>query len=264
MYYRPRLIPCLSLQDKGLVKTTKFSNPRYLGDPINVVKIFNDKGVDELCILDITATSENRDPDFEYLEDIAREAFMPLSYGGGITNLDQVKKIFFIGYEKVVINTAFIKKPQLITEAAEFAGSQSIVVSIDVKNELLGRRSCYINDGKTKVTTDPVSLAQRAEELGAGEILLNSIDRDGLMQGYDLKLVKDVVNAVSIPVIACGGAKDIYDFKKVLQEGGAHAAAAGSFFVYYGTQKAVLITAPEEKDLISIGIYQQSNIQEVL
>lgn len=257
MFYRPRLIPCLLLKEQGLVKTTKFSNPRYLGDPINAVKIFNGKGVDELCILDITATSENRSPDFDYLKDVASEAFMPLSYGGGITNMEQIKKLFFIGYEKVIINTAFAQNPQFIREAADFAGSQSVVVSIDVKIELFGKRNCYINDGKTKISMDPVTLAKTAEELGAGEILLNSINRDGMMQGYDIKLVKDVVGAVSIPVIACGGAKDIYDFKKVLHEGGAHAAAAGSLFVYYGEQKAVLITAPEEKDLIEIGVYQQ-------
>lgn len=257
MYDRPRLIPCLLLKEQGLVKTTQFSNPRYLGDPINAVSIFNGKGVDELCILDITATSENRGPDLDYLKDIASEAFMPLSYGGGITDIEQIKKIFFIGYEKIIINTAFIRNPQLIREAADFAGSQSVVVSIDVKNDWLGRRSCYINDGKTKVGIDPVTLAKKAEELGAGEILLNSIDRDGMMKGYDIKLVRDIVGAVSIPVIACGGAKDMYDFKKVLQEGGAHAAAAGSLFVYYGSHKAVLITAPEEKDLFDIGVYKQ-------
>ena len=256
MYYRPRLIPLLLLKDHDLVKTTKFSNPRYLGDPINAVKIFNGKGVDELCILDITATSDNRDPDFNYLQDIASEAFMPLSYGGGITNIEQIKKLFFIGYEKVVINTSFVKNPQLIREAADFVGCQSIVVSIDVKDELFGKRNCYINAGKTKAGMDPVTLAKKAEKFGAGEILLNSINRDGTMQGYDIKLVKDIVDAVSIPVIACGGAKDIYDFKEVLQDGGAHAAAAGSLFVYYGEQKAVLITAPEEKDLIKIGLYK--------
>lgn len=255
MYLRPRLIPCLSIQNQNLVKTTKFSNPRYLGDPINAVKIFNGKGVDELCILDITATSDNRGPDFDYLKDIASEAFMPLSYGGGITNLSQIEKLFFIGYEKIVINSAFINNPTIIKDAANIAGSQSVVVSIDVKNELLGKRTCYINDGKTKTHMDPIDLAKRAEELGAGEILLNSISRDGTMQGYDIKLVKDIVNAVTIPVIACGGAKDIYDFKNVLQEGGAHAAAAGSLYVYYGEQKAVLITAPDEKELVRIGVY---------
>ncbi len=256
MFYRPRLIPCLTLSEQSLVKTIKFSNPRYLGDPINAVKMFNGKNVDELCILDITATDDNRGPDFEYLKDIASEAFMPLSYGGGITSLEQIKKLFFIGYEKVIINTAFVNNPQLIRDAAAFAGSQSVVVSIDVKTELLGKRNCYIGDGKLKVKTDPIALAKIAEELGAGEILLNSISRDGTMLGYDIKLVNDVVTAVSIPVIACGGAKDIHDIKKVLQEGMAHAAAAGSLYVFYGEQKAVLITVPDEKDLVEIGIYQ--------
>jgi imidazole glycerol-phosphate synthase subunit HisF len=256
LYSRPRLIPCLSIQDRGLVKTTKFSNPRYLGDPINAVKIFNGKGVDELCILDITASSENRGPDFEYLKDIASEAFMPLSYGGGITNITEVEKLFYIGYEKVIMNTSFIRNPDLIKNAVDVAGSQSVVVSIDVKNEFFGRRSCFINDGLTKIKENPVTLAKKAEELGAGEILLNSITNDGTMKGYDIDLVKDVSEAVSIPVIACGGAKDILDFKRVLEEGGAHAAAAGSLFVYYGSKKAVLITAPEEQELVKLGVYK--------
>ena len=257
MYSRPRLIPCLLIKDQGLVKTTKFAKPRDLGDPINAVKIFNGKGVDELCVLDIMASLENRGPDFEYLKDIASEAFMPLSYGGGITRLDQAERLFFIGYEKVIVNTAFVKRPELVREMADVAGSQSVVVSIDVKDELFGKRACYINDGKTKMNVDPVELAKKAEQMGAGEILLNSITRDGTMQGYDLRLVKDVVEAVSVPVIACGGAKDIYDFKRVLHEAGAHAAAAGSLFVYYGPQKAVLITAPGEEELAEVGIYKQ-------
>ena len=256
MYYRPRLIPCLLIQNQNLVKTTKFSNPRYLGDPINAVKIFNGKGVDELCILDITAASDNKEPDFDYLKDIASEAFMPLSYGGGITKLSQIEKLFFIGYEKVIINTAFHKNPELIKEASQVAGRQSIVVALDIKYDLFGKYLCYINDGKTKVNIDPVSAAKKAEELGAGEILLNSINRDGTMQGYDIKKINEVVSAVTIPVIACGGAKDITDFKEVLEVGGAHAAAAGSLFVFYGEQKAVLITAPDEKDLVRMGIYR--------
>lgn len=255
MYIRPRLIPCLSLKNCGLVKTTKFSNPRYLGDPINTVKIFNGKGVDELCLLDITASSENRGPDFEYLKDIASEAFMPLSYGGGITTLDEIKKLFYIGYEKVILNTSFVLNPNLITEAVKFAGSQSIVVSIDVKNEFFGKKSCYIKDGTTKINIDPITLAKQAEQLGVGEILLNSITLDGTMKGYDIDFVKNVTSAVSIPVIACGGAGSVADFKKVLNNGGAHAAAAGSLFVYYGREKAVLITVPEEEVLIEMGIY---------
>ena len=256
MFYRPRLIPSLLIKEHGLYKTTKFSHPRYLGDPINAVRIFNGKGVDELCILDITASTENRSPDFDYLKDIASEAFMPLSYGGGITTVEHAEKLFYIGYEKVIINTAFVKDPDLITAIARTAGNQSVVVSIDVKTELLGKRSCYICDGSIKAGSDPITLAKKAEQLGAGEILLNSISRDGMMQGYDINLVRDVSNAVSIPVIACGGAKDIHDFKRVLTEGKAHAAAAGSLYVYYGEEKAVLITAPDEKDLIAIGIYK--------
>jgi cyclase len=258
MYHRPRLIPCLTMINRGLVKTVKFSNPRYLGDPINAVKIFNGKGVDELCILDIEATKEKRGPDFDYLKDIASEAFMPLSYGGGITHLSEIEKLFYIGYEKVIINTSFVTNPELIQDAVNLAGSQSVVVSIDVKNELFGRK-CYIANGATKTKDDPVTLAKKAEKLGAGEILLNSITYDGTMKGYDIELVRGITQAVSIPVIACGGAKDIHDFKSVLEEGGAHAAAAGSMFVYYGSQRAVLITAPEERDLIQYGIYKNLN-----
>ena len=257
MYYRPRLIPCLSIINQDLVKTTKFKNPRYLGDPINAVKIFNDKGVDELCILDITGSKEGRGPQMEYLHDIASEAFMPLSYGGGITTIEQMQKLFHMGYEKVIVNTAFYNNPKLITEAADLAGSQSIVVSIDVKTEILGKRNCYSVDGTVKSGKDPVTMAKKAEELGAGEILLNSINNDGMMTGYDLKLVRSVSETVNIPVIACGGAGTIIDFKKVLQEGKAHAAAAGSLFVYYGSEKAVLINVPEEKELEEIGIYSK-------
>lgn len=255
MYYRPRLIPCLTLMKHSLVKTTKFKNPRYLGDPINAVKIFNGKGVDEMCILDIKATAENRGPDFDYLKDIASEAFMPMSYGGGITKISEIEQLFYIGYEKVILNTSFATNQDLVKEAVRLAGSQSIVVSIDVKNELFGKRVCYINDGLIKVKGNPIEQAKKAEALGAGEIFLNSITFDGTMQGYDIELIHQVSSAVSIPVIACGGAKDIYDFKKALTEGGAHAVSAGSLYVYYGSQKAVLITAPVENELIEAGIY---------
>lgn len=238
-----------------MVKTTKFSNPRYLGDPINAVKIFNGKSVDEMCIIDIRATYEKRELDIEYLKDIASEAFMPLSYGGGITKLSEIEKLFYIGYEKVIINTSFILNRDLIKQAVNIAGSQSIVVSIDVKHELFGKYSCYSNNGTKNVKIDPITLSKIAEELGVGEILLNSITYDGTMCGYDIELVKQVTDAVTIPVIACGGAKNINDLKKVIFEGGAHAAAAGSMYVYYGKQKAVLITAPSEKDIIEIGLY---------
>lgn len=256
MYYRPRIIPCLSMINRGLVKTIGFKNPRYIGDPINTVKIFNRKGVDELCILDIRASIEKKTPDFDYLKDIASEAFMPLCYGGGITSLSEIEKLFFIGYEKVIINTSFFTNPSLIKMAVAFAGSQSIVVSIDVKNELFGRKACFFYDGNIKAKGNPVELAKKAEDLGAGEILLTSMTNDGTMEGYDIDLVKQVSDAVSIPVIAAGGAKNINDLKKVLNEGGAHAAAASSMFVYYGKQKAVLITVPSEEELINIGLFK--------
>jgi len=257
MFLRPRIIPCLSINtQRDLIKTINFKNPRYLGDPINAVKIFNEKGVDELCILDIAASRENRGPMLDYLKDIASEAFMPLSYGGGITDLNQIKHIFQMGYEKVIINTAFYNTPELITQAANHAGSQSIVVSIDVKNEFWGKKNCYIYDGTKKINMTPVEAAKKAEVLGAGEILLNSINNDGMMQGYDIDLIFSVVNAVNIPVIACGGAKDVDDLARALHIGNAHAVAAGSLFVYYGSQKAVLINTPNEESLISKGIYR--------
>lgn len=254
MYTRPRIIPCLTMIDRDLVKTTQFKKPRYIGDPINSVKIFNGKGVDELCILDIRATLNGKGPDFEYLSDIASEAFMPLSYGGGITKISEIEKLFYIGFEKVIINTAIINSPELIKEAVKFAGSQSIVVSIDVKTELFGKQICYIKNGSEKIKITPEDLAKYAETLGAGEILLNSISLDGMMLGYDLELIKRVSNAVNIPVIACGGAKDLNDLKNGL-DAGAHAVAAGSMFVYYGEQKAVLINVPSEDDLFRIGIF---------
>ncbi len=256
MYSRPRIIPCLLLNNQDLVKTIKFSKPRYLGDPVNAVKIFNNKGVDELCILNILASRDLTLPDIEFLKDIASEAFMPLSYGGGIKNIDQIHELFAIGYEKVILNTSLVEKPELIKEAVRYFGSQSIVASIDVKTDMFGKQHCWIKDGTEKVNISPVELSKRAQALGVGEILLNSINCDGMMQGYDIKLVKQVVESVKVPVIACGGAKDIFDFKRVLEEGGAHAAAAGSLFVYYGAQKAVLITAPEEKMLFKIGVYK--------
>lgn len=255
MYYRPRIIPCLSIDDGEMVKTIHFQKPRYLGDVVNAVKIFNNKGVDELSILDISATRRGKGPNFDLLKDIATEAFMPLSYGGGVTEIEQIKKLFYIGYEKIIMNTAFVKNPQLVQEAVRFSGSQSVVVSIDAKADFFGRYTCYIGDGQERLQMDPIQLAKQAQELGAGEILLNSINRDGDMNGYDLKLVKNVADSVDIPVIACGGAGKIEDIKAVLQEGHADAAAAGSFFVYYGRNKAILITAPSEQELVQAGIY---------
>lgn len=255
MFTRPRIIPVLLLDDGDLVKTVKFEKRTYLGDPVNAVKIFNRKGIDELAILDIGATKRSRKPDMELLTDIASEAFMPLSYGGGITTVEEIRELLAAGYEKVVVNTALIHDPKMVKSAVRLFGSQSIVASIDAK-AIKGRYQCMIEDGKKAVKITPSELAKRAEKLGVGEILINSIDRDGMMNGYDLKLVKEVSKGVKIPVTACGGAKGIQDLKRVIEEGGAHAAAGGSMFVFYGKLRAVLITAPGEKELAEAGIYQ--------
>lgn len=255
MFIRPRIIPVLLVDDRDLIKTIKFDKRTYLGDPVNAVKIFNRKRVDELAILDIGVTKNNKKPDFELLKDIASEAFMPLSYGGGISDIAEVRQILAMGYEKVIINTSLINKPELIKEVVELFGSQSIVASIDAIKVDDGYK-CAINDGKKIIDITPVELAKKASELGVGEIIINSIDNDGMMNGYDTLLVKEVVESVNIPVTAIGGAKDINDLKDVLDNGKAHGAAAGSMFVYYGRLKAVLITFPTEKELTDIGIYK--------
>ena len=255
MFTRPRIIPVLLYDDRDLIKTINFKDRTYLGDPVNAVKIFNRKGIDELSVLDIGATKNHSEPDFELLKDIASEAFMPLSCGGGITNLEQVHELLAIGYEKVVINSELVRNPKLITESAEAFGSQSIVASIDAKI-IKGQYHCVINDGQEVTDKVPVELAREAERLGAGEIIINSVDRDGMMQGYDIELVRSVADAVKIPVTAIGGAGGIADLKKVLDEGHAHAAAGGSMFVYYGRLKAVLITAPSETELKNAKIYK--------
>lgn len=255
MFTRPRIIPVLLIDDQDLIKTEKFGKRTYLGDPVNAVKIFNRKGIDELAILDIGATKNGREPDFEILKDIATEAFMPLACGGGIKNVDQVRELLAIGYEKVIINSELIRHPELITKSAELFGSQSIVASIDAKI-VDGEYKCAIADGTEIVDVSPVALAKEAEKLGVGEIIINSVDRDGMMQGYDVELVKSIVDAVKVPVTAIGGAGGIKDLKKVIEEGNAHAAAGGSMFVYYGRLKAVLITAPSEDELIKAGVYK--------
>ena len=255
MFTRPRIIPILLVDDRDLLKTVNFKNPTYLGDPVNAVKIFNRKRIDELSILDIGASKNGREPDFELLKDIASEAFMPLSCGGGITTVEQVHELLAIGYEKVVLNTSLVRKPDMVKKAIELFGSQSIVASIDAK-KVNGAYRCVISDGEELISMSPVELAKKAEALGVGEIILNSIDQDGRMSGYDLELIKGVTKTVRIPVTAVGGAGGVYDLKKVLEEGGAHAAAGGSMFVYYGRLKAVLITMPSEEELTNAGIYK--------
>lgn len=246
---RPRIIPALLLQGQGLVKTVKFKDPTYLGDPINIVRIFNDKEVDELVFLDITATNENRPPAFDRLANITSECFMPLGYGGGIRNMNDIKKLLSIGVEKVILNTVAVEDPSLIRSAADHAGSSSVVISMDVKKNLLGKYEVQIRSGKKNTGLDPVRYAVEMERLGAGEIFVNSIDRDGTMKGYDIELIRRVSDAVSVPVIACGGAGKLQDLADAIKIGGASAAAAGSFFVFQGPLRGVLISYPSQNDL---------------
>lgn len=240
----PRMIPCLLLKGQGLYKTQKFANPVYLGDPLNIVRIFNDKEVDEICILDITATKEKRGPNFDFLAEIASECFMPLSYGGGITTLEECKRLFGLGLEKIILNTALFTHPELVSAAAGQFGAQSVVASIDVKKGLLGGYHVWSHCGTVNTKKDPVSVAREAEGLGAGEILLNSIDRDGTMAGYDTRLVSTVAEAVSIPVIACGGASSLEDMVALVNTTQVSAVAAGALFVFYGPLRGVLINPP--------------------
>jgi len=244
-----RVIPCLLLLDRGLVKTIRFKNPTYIGDPINAVKIFNEKEVDELIFLDITASKENRKPDLKMIAEIANEAFMPFCYGGGVDNIDTIKDLFRLGVEKVSLNTQAVLQPDLVKQAADIFGSQSVVVSIDVKKNMFGKKLVHILGGRKNTGLEPVAFAQQMEKAGAGELMITSVDNDGAMHGYDIELLKSITGAVNIPVIAVGGAGVLDDFKKATTEGGASAAAAGSMFVYYGRQKGILINYPERKKL---------------
>jgi imidazole glycerol-phosphate synthase subunit HisF len=250
--FRPRIIPVLTLKGKGLVKTIKFDkkNARYIGDPINAVHLFNDFEADELIFLDITATLENRCISTELVKSIGEEAYMPFSVGGGIRNIEQIHQLISAGAEKVIINTSCIKTPELISEASRQFGNQSIIASLDIKKNLFGRYKIYINDGSKQVENNIDEHVRILEKMGAGEIFINSIDRDGTMAGYDLELVKSISETVNIPVIACGGAGKLSDLSDVTKTAGASAAAAGSLFVYHGPRKAVLINYPEKMKLL--------------
>lgn len=247
--FLPRLIPVLLLRGKGLVKTIKFKDPTYVGDPINAVKIFNDLKADELVFLDITASKEERCIDYKLVKDIGDEAFMPFGVGGGISNLEQIEEIFKAGAEKVIINTNAILNPDLVKSASEHFGSQSIVVCLDVKKNLFGKYEVYIKDGSENTHLNPVELALKLQDYGAGELIINSIDNDGMMKGYDINLIKIISKNVDIPVVACGGAWKLEHFKEAYYEGYAHALAAGSMFVFHGPRRAVLINYPSKKEI---------------
>lgn len=246
---RRRVIPVLLVQEGGLVKPRGFRKPSYLGDPINAVRIFNDKEVPELVVLDIGARRQGRGPDLTLVRELATECFVPLCYGGGVSTIEEIGKILEIGVEKVSMNSILFERPRVLTEAAKRFGSQSLVVSIDVRWSWLRGCSAYSLCGTRRQSVGPVEHARRMEEAGAGEILLTAIEREGAMQGYDLELIRSVSEAVDIPVIANGGAGAVEHFRLVVEEAGADAVAAGSFFVFEGPHRAVLISYPDERDL---------------
>jgi imidazole glycerol-phosphate synthase subunit HisF len=246
---KTRVMPCLLLRNAALVKTIQFKDPGYIGDPINAIRIYNEKEVDELIFLDITATTEGKKPPFKIIENIASECFMPVAYGGGVRDIADVKQIFSLGIEKISLNSYAVENPQFVRQVADTFGAQSVVVSIDAKKKLFGRYEVRTQGGRKGSGLDPVRFAVEMEEMGAGEILLTSIDRDGTMEGYDTELIQQVTSAVGIPVIASGGAGKVEDFGKAVREGGASAVAAGSMVVYYGRNRAVLITFPSRQEL---------------
>lgn len=246
--YRPRVIPILLLKGKGLVKSVKFKDYRYIGDPINAVKIFNDLKADELVFLDILASKEKRFISLDFVRNVGDEANMPFAVGGGIRTIQQIKEIINAGAEKVIINTYAVENPNFIKQAADEFGSSTIVISIDVKKKLFGKKQVYTMAGSKSTGINPIDFVKLMQEKGAGEIIINSIENDGMMNGYDLGLIKEISKAVEIPVVATGGAGDTKDFKPAI-DSYASAVAAGSMFVYHGSRKAVLINYPSSTEL---------------
>lgn len=247
----PRLIPVLLLQNRGLVKSVKFGAYKYIGDPINAVRIFNEKEVDELCLLDIEVSKQRKEPDYKLIEEIGSEAFIPFSYGGGITSLEQAKIILKLGAEKLVLNSVLFSNIALVRQIADHAGSQSVVASVDVKKNFWGKYEVYSHALKKTMSLNLDHFLVQLIEAGAGEILINSVDMDGTMQGLDLALIARLKDKISVPLVACGGAGKIEDLKNGI-EAGADAIAAGSLFVFHGKHKAVLINYPERTKLKQI------------
>lgn len=247
-----RVIPCLLLKGKGLVKTVRFKKPVYVGDPINAIKIFNDKEVDELVFFDIDATIEKRGPNFKLINEIAGECFMPLAYGGGITTLTEVEELIKNGVEKIIISSHAVKEPWFIKEAVREFGSSTIVVCLDVKKNFFGSYEVCTNNGRKSTGKGPVVMAKLYEEIGIGELIIHSIDRDGTYKGYDIELLKSITATVTMPVVACGGASSIDDFALAVKNASVSAVAAGSLFVFHGPHKAVLVNYPDLKTLEKI------------
>ena len=246
---QPRIIPVLLVHEKGLVKTVKFKDPKYVGDPLNAVKIFNEKEADELMVIDIDASVHGRDPDYKLIENLATECRMPLCYGGGIKTSEQAQRILGLGVEKVAFSSVVFERPELITELAERVGRQSVVVVLDVKKRLFGSKyDCYTHNGKVNQKACAFEFAEKVQKLGAGELVINSIDNDGMMKGYDLELINKIKSLVSIPVTAIGGAGTLKDIKNLVKAHPIIGAAAGSMFVFKGKYRAVLINYPNRSD----------------
>ena len=250
--YRPRVIPILLLKGKGLVKSIKFKDYRYIGDPINAVKIFNDLKADELVFLDIMASKEKRSISLDFVKNVGDEANMPFAVGGGIRTIQDIKEVVNAGAEKVIINTYAAENPEFVKQASDVFGSSTIVVSIDVKKKLFGKKQVYTLAGTKATGLDPIVFAKKMKEMGAGEIMINSIDNDGKMEGYDLDLIKNISESVSIPIIASGGAGSYSDFSKAVINSYASAVSAGSLFVYHGPRRAVLINYPTKEEISNI------------
>lgn len=244
-----RVIPSLLLKNNGLVKTKKFKDPIYIGDPINAIRIFNEKEVDELIVADIFASKEKREPNYELIEQIAGECFMPLAYAGGIKNISQAKTIFSLGVEKICLQTAAYNNPRLISELADCYGSQSVMVSIDVKKNWLGKYEIFSSALRKTVPGNWKLLLDDLVKSGAGEIMINSVDNDGTLMGPDLEMIKIASEFTEVPLIAVGGISSLADIRKAV-DAGASAVAAGSFFVFHGPHRAVLISYPRYDDLI--------------
>ena len=246
-----RVIPCLLLRNGGLVKTTKFNSPIYVGDPINAIRIFNDKEVDELIVLDISASRDKKEPNYKLIEQFAGECFMPLCYGGGIRTVEQAKRLFSLGVEKICIQTAALYNLDLISQIATKFGNQSVLISIDVKKDWLGRYKLYSSSNRKLMAQPLMKFIESAIVAGAGEVILNAVDRDGMMQGMDIQLIHDISTAISVPLIAVGGVGRLEDIKMAINSG-ASAVSAGAFFVFQGPHRAVLITYPKYQELINL------------
>lgn len=244
----PRIIPCLLVHDKGLIKTVKFKDAKYVGDPINAVKIFNEKETDELMVLDIDATVENREPDYKMIENLATECRMPLCYGGGIKTVEQATRIFNLGVEKISLSSAAIENPKLIFDIAKNVGSQSIVVVLDVKKKIFGGYDIYTHNGTKKAKVNLEKFIIDLQSCGVGEIVINSIDNDGVMKGYDLSLIEKIKPLVEVPMTVLGGAGSLGDMKTLIQKFGIIGCSAGSLFVFKGKYKAVLINYPNKTE----------------